>query len=73
MRSSLLLGIEMTPGINSGVDSCCLCCLTSISLQIIKGTDLLWEIPPTGYRQEGSFMEGLALLRPSHTSGELEL
>ena len=73
MRSSLLLAIEMTPGINRGVDSCCLCYLTSISLQITKGTDLLWEMPPTGYRQEGSFTEGLALPGPSHTSGELEL
>ena len=50
MRSSLLLAIEMTPGIKSEVDSCFLVCLTSISLQIIKDTDLLWDMSPTRHR-----------------------
>lgn len=73
MRSSLLLAIEMTPGIKSEVDSCFLVCLTSISLQIIKDTDLLWDKSPTRYRQERSFTEGLTFLGPSHTPWELEL
>lgn len=46
MRSSVLLAIEMTPGVKSEVDSCFLVCLTSISLQIIKDTDFGICLPP---------------------------
>lgn len=63
----------MTPGTRDEVDISCWSRLTSISLLMVKGTDLLWETPLTRYRPEGSFIKGLVLPGPNHALGKFEL
>ena len=47
----------MPPETSDGAGTRSLCRFTCISLLMLKGRDLSWETPPSGSRQEGSFIK----------------